>query len=177
MDFHCKCGTTFAGKAPLINGTPFEVPGVEGIFWEGFRGHAHGAELVIDAATCPKCGRLADRIEGRTEPTRCATRQASGVTEHIPTYPHGVDRLICTCGYDSGIVPGALALPDSKRDWAGSPVAVVWQRHMADAAFAALAAMGWQPHDAEPVPGRDYDLMPGDHWSGCLCKWCTKEAS
>jgi hypothetical protein len=29
--------------------------------------------------------------------------------------------------------------------------------------------------NGEPMAGRDFDPNPGQHWTGCLCKWCTKE--
>jgi hypothetical protein len=100
-------------------------------------------------------------------------RSGAAVT-HSATYPHGVNRLICTCGYDTGEVPGALALPDYDADWEDGPVAKLWRQHLMAVTFDALVATGWTAPDSEPLAGRDFDAEPGGHWSGCLCKWCTK---
>lgn len=95
--------------------------------------------------------------------------------EHAPSYPRGLDRVVCSCGFDSGVVPGAFAWPDYDREWTDNPVAEVWRRHVAEATFQALTALGWRFDDGEPMAGRDYNPSPGGHWTGCLCKWCTKE--
>lgn len=97
------------------------------------------------------------------------------MAEHRATYPHGVNRLVCTCGYDTGTVPGALALPDYEHDWEDGAVAKLWRQHLATVTFEALVSAGWTPPDSEPMPGGDYDVAPGQHASCCLCKWCRKD--
>jgi hypothetical protein len=97
------------------------------------------------------------------------------VNEHIASYPHGTDRVVCTCGFDSGVVPRAFAWPDYDREWSDGPVAAVWRTHIADITFQTLTALGWRFDDSEPMAGRDFDPNPGGHWTGCACKWCTAD--
>lgn len=61
--FRCDdCSMTYTWDAGLDR-TPFEVPGVKGLWLNGARGHADGGMFIPDAAPCPRCRGLGDRVE------------------------------------------------------------------------------------------------------------------
>lgn len=67
-EFECaRCHVTFTWKPTSMRPVPFEVEGVEGLHLDGAQGHAEHGEFVADAAACPRCRRLAPRVEPQPE--------------------------------------------------------------------------------------------------------------